>query len=50
MAHHPFGAAFVDYYAHIKETEIARFRKEAAAEPDADDVTEWEHREYFDLF
>jgi glutamine synthetase len=35
------GAAFVDYFCHIKEAEIARFNLE---------VTEWEHREYFDLF
>jgi glutamine synthetase len=36
-----FGAGFVDYYCRIKEAEIARFNAE---------VTEWEHREYFDLF
>jgi glutamine synthetase len=35
------GDAFVDYYARIKEFEIARFQAE---------VTEWEHREYFELF
>jgi len=34
------GAGFVDYYCHIKEAEIARFNLE---------VSEWEHREYFDL-
>jgi glutamine synthetase len=53
-----FGEAFVDYYAQIKEAEIARFRKEMVDKSDAaqglkqvaDDVTEWEHREYFDLF
>lgn len=33
--------AFVDYYCHIKQAEIARFNLE---------VSEWEHREYFDLF
>jgi glutamine synthetase len=32
---------FVDYYVRIKEAEIARFQLE---------VTEWEQREYFDLF
>ncbi len=43
-----FGDAFVDYYAHIKEAEFARFRKE---EPGATaDVTPWEQREYLDLF
>ena len=35
------GEAFVDYYCRIKEAEIARFNSE---------VSEWEHREYFDLF
>jgi glutamine synthetase len=36
-----FGAAFVDYYCRIKEAEIARFNAE---------VSEWEQREYFELF
>jgi glutamine synthetase len=36
-----FGDAFVDYFCRIKEAEIARFNLE---------VTEWEHREYFDMF
>lgn len=35
------GPRFVDYYCHIKEAEIARFNLE---------VSEWEHREYFDMF
>jgi len=35
------GETFVDYYCRIKEAEIARFNLE---------VSEWEHREYFDLF
>ncbi len=35
------GAAFVDYYCRIKEAEVARFNLE---------VSDWEHREYFDLF
>lgn len=35
------GARFVDYFCHIKEAEIARFNL---------DVSEWEQREYFDLF
>jgi len=35
------GAAFVDYYCRIKDAEIARFNLE---------VSDWEHREYFDLF
>ena len=36
-----FGKSFVDYYLRIKEAEIARYQSE---------VTEWEHREYFELF
>ena len=35
------GEAFVDYYCRIKEAEIARFNAE---------VSDWEQREYFDLF
>jgi glutamine synthetase len=36
-----FGDGFVDYYLAIKRAEIARFMAE---------VTEWEQREYFELF
>ncbi len=35
------GRSFVDYYCRIKEAELARFNLE---------VSDWEHREYFDLF
>ena len=42
-----FGDAFVDYFAHIKEAEFARFTAETGGEAD---VTPWEHNEYFDLF
>src|SRR5436305_10524799 len=35
------GAAFVDYYVHIKNAEIERFHSE---------VSEWEQREYFEMF
>jgi glutamine synthetase len=42
-----FGAAFVDYYAHIKDAEWERFRKEA---PQQAEVTAWEQNEYLDLF
>ena len=42
-----FGRRFIDYYAHIKEAELARYRKEA---PDQADVTAWEQNEYLDLF
>jgi glutamine synthetase len=42
-----FGAAFIDYYAHIKDAELERFRKESREQPD---VTPWEQKEYLDLF
>lgn len=42
-----FGASFIDYYAHIKDAELARFRKEQG---DSADVTPWEQNEYLDLF
>jgi len=35
------GDAFIDYYCRIKDAEIARYNL---------DVSEWEHREYFDLY
>jgi len=35
------GAAFVEYFCRLKEAEIARFNLE---------VSDWEQREYFDLF
>ena len=35
------GAGFVDYYVHIKNAEIERFQAE---------VSDWEHREYFEMF
>ena len=36
-----FGGNFIDYYLRIKEAELARYHAE---------VTEWEQREYFELF
>jgi glutamine synthetase len=42
-----FGEAFVDYYARIKEAELARFKAEASGDAE---VTAWEENEYFDLF
>jgi glutamine synthetase len=45
-----FGASFVDYYAHLKATELARFKSEAGEAVDGTDVTAWEQNEYFDLF
>jgi glutamine synthetase len=35
------GQGFIDYYLRLKEFELARYRAE---------VTEWEQREYFELF
>jgi len=45
-----FGAPFVDYYAHLKEAELARFKSEAGEVVGGTDVTAWEQNEYFDLF
>jgi glutamine synthetase len=42
-----FGAAFIDYYAHIKAAELARFAADGGGEGD---VTAWEHNKYFDMF
>src|SRR5580693_2434457 len=42
-----FGTTFVDYYAQIKEAELARFKAEAGGDAE---VTAWEQNEYFDLF
>ena len=36
-----FGEGFISYFARLKRAEIARFEAE---------VSEWEHREYFELF
>ncbi|MAL02470.1 MAG: glutamine synthetase [Alcaligenaceae bacterium] len=45
-----FGDKFIDYWLHLRRSEWQRF---VAAEGDADmqqdEVTEWEHREYFEL-
>lgn len=35
------GPEFVDYYVFIKNAEIERFQAE---------VSDWEHREYFEMF
>ena len=40
------GRAFVDYYTLIKQSEIAR----AGAQADGPDVSDWEQREYFEMF
>ena len=42
-----FGAAFVDYYTHIKAAELERFQKDSREQPEP---TPWEQKEYLDLF
>jgi len=39
---------FVNYYAHIKNAELARFQKESGK--DQAEPTAWEQHEYFDMF
>ena len=43
------GTAFVDYYCRIKEAEVERFSLASKDAGDDREVSEWEHREYFDL-
>jgi glutamine synthetase len=43
------GDAFVDYYVALKRAEITRAREHDAQTDDAESVSDWEHREYFDL-
>jgi glutamine synthetase len=43
------GSAFVDYYCRIKEAEVERFSLANKDAADDREVSEWEHREYFDL-
>ena len=45
-----FGMPFVNYYAHIKNAELARFQKESGKDKDQAEPTAWEQREYFDMF
>ena len=49
-----FGSTFVDYLITMKRSEITRYEAWVAENPDADTyvngVTDWEHREYFELF
>jgi len=41
---------FVDYFARIKEAEVARFRSEMGEAAEGPEITSWEQNEYFDLF
>ncbi|MFD5809134.1 glutamine synthetase family protein [Rhodococcus aetherivorans] len=49
-----FGDRFVDYLVTMKSSEVSRYEAHLAEQPDpqgyAETVTEWEHREYFELF
>jgi glutamine synthetase len=45
-----FGDVFVDYLLAIKRAEIARCDAESSGQSDNPaEVSEWEHKEYFDL-
>jgi glutamine synthetase len=46
-----FGKMFIeDYFIRIKEAELARYRESLADGEGPDGVSDWEQREYFDLF
>lgn len=49
-----FGDQFIDYLVTMKRSELARYDAWVAANPDQEDwvngVSDWEHREYFELF
>lgn len=45
-----FGDRFVDWIAGLKEFEVARFNAAEGGVWDPEEVTEWEHREYFARF
>ena len=47
------GSLFIDYIIKIKEHEVTRYKKfleENNIEDDQNVVTEWEHREYFEIY
>ncbi|QIZ37330.1 glutamine synthetase family protein [Saccharopolyspora sp. ASAGF58] len=49
-----FGSTFIDYFVTMKRSEVDRYESWVAENPDADKyvngVTDWEHREYFEVF
>ncbi|OBC01765.1 glutamine synthetase [Mycobacterium sp. 852013-50091_SCH5140682] len=49
-----FGDDFIDWFVRVKQSEVDRYNKWVAENPDASSyvngVTDWEHREYFELF
>ena len=44
-----FGDVFVDYFVALKRAEIKRAEADESHRKAPNDVTAWEHREYFDL-
>jgi glutamine synthetase len=50
MYREAFGNQFTDYWLHLRRTEWERFvAAEGNVDMTNDEVTEWEHREYFEL-
>ncbi|MFC5771859.1 glutamine synthetase family protein [Thauera sinica] len=50
MYREAFGGEFIDYWLHLRRSEWNRFvAAEGEAGAASDEVTEWEHREYFEL-
>ena len=45
-----FGETFIDYFARLKQAELARFTAESKTPAEGAEVTAWEQNEYFDLF
>jgi glutamine synthetase len=45
-----YGDRFIDYMVTMKRSETTRYAAYLADHPDAEAVTDWEHREYFELF
>jgi glutamine synthetase len=49
-----FGSTFIDYLITMKRSEVTRYEAWVTENPDPDTyvngVTDWEHREYFELF
>jgi glutamine synthetase len=50
MVRTAFGDAFVNWLSQIKRTEWRRFEESQAGHKDTGETTEWEHREYFEMF
>ena len=50
MFREAFGEQFIDYWLHIRRSEWQRFEAaEGKVDMQEGDVTDWEHREYFEL-